>query len=405
MNKRAVWLGIGWFLGIQPFSWAEQAIEFGVELSADATVGLRGWAQTGESLHGLALIHGEWGNAPGDGGASSCRAHVSILGLAGRGPTGRFVGDLLTISNSEGHESLRLYASWWESNREAWNVRAGLLLADEEFGYSDAGGELINASFGWPIFISANTRNTGPAFFAAGLGVRIRWDLDDRRSFRIGFYDGDTLDSPEGDPAINRDGLRYRLNGEQGLFTMAEFNVRLAGRTRFKLGAWAHTGDFADLYRDPGGGSFVLNGTAPRVHPHNFGGYAVLEHAIVGTPGEQGGVDGYVRFGAAPPDRNAIHWAFDLGSAWHGPLPSRPEDVFTLGFSYARHSDSLRRASMEAEPSLAPPDYEHVIELAYRWTISEALSVQPDLQYIRHPGGSAMLRDALVLLVRVKAVF
>lgn len=391
-------------LALLPGLGLAEPLRIGAQVSLDGAVGLRGGAARGESIHGLALVTGEWRTARGSE-ENFDRAFVSVLGLAGRGPTSKFLGDLLTVSNSEGFESLRLYASWWETNRRTWSIRAGLLLADEEFGHSDAGSELLNASFGWPIFISANTRNTGPAFFAAGWGVRVRWQMSERGALQVGVYDGDTFDSLDGDAKTNRSGLHNHLSGQQGLFAMAEYRAGITERSRFKLGGWAHTGDFEDMYFDRSGASFVASGGDPKRHRRNFGGYAVLEHALRGAPGETGSIDGYIRLGAAPANRNSVSWAFDLGSAWHGPLPGRPQDVVALGFTSAHRSAGFRRASREADPTLPSPDYEQVFELTYRWTVSERLNVQPDLQYIRHPGGSPRFGDALVFLLRVTARF
>lgn len=45
---------------------------------------------------------------------------------------------------------------------------------------------------------------------------------------------------------------------------------------------------------------------------------------------------------------------------------------------------------------------ELIVEASYRAIVTPWLSVQPDLQYVAHPGGVAGRRDALVPGVRVK---
>lgn len=148
----------------------------GLDVSVDAAAGVRGGAARGESLHGLALGYVD-GAVRSKSSGLGFAYFGSVLALEGRGPTGRFLGDFLAASNSEGFESVRLYSWWAEVTAETWSLRAGALLADEEFLGTEAGGALINSAFGWPAFVSGNTVNTGPAFFcrragsASGLGA------------------------------------------------------------------------------------------------------------------------------------------------------------------------------------------------------------------------------------------
>lgn len=381
------------------------AQDAGVDLTVDGSWLARGGVRRGQTVNALVLAHASW-NTEGQAAENrSWSAYVSALGLAGQGPTRRLVGDLLTVTNAEGFESARLYSSWIEAHGRVADFRVGLLLADEEFACSGAGGHLVNASFGWPVFISANTVNTGPAFFAAGLGARLRLNVNDRNSLLLGVYDGDTFDSADGDPRVNRAGLHYRLTGSQGSFIMAEFAQRVSERTRWKLGGWAHSAKFPDVYRDTSGISHALSGGDPLMHHGNGGAYAVAEHAPIGTPGEAGSLDFYVRVGIAPSDRNAIAWAVDGGLAWVGPIPSRADDVLSVGFTHAQFSGGFADNARDAAPTEPTPDYERVLEISYTWKFSERFSVQPDIQRIWHTGGSRALRDATVVLLRVRTSF
>lgn len=374
------------------------------ELSVDGSATLRGGARRSGSAHGLALVGADWERAA-EGAATTWRAHASVLGLAGKGPTEHHVGDLLAVSNTEGHESLRLYSTWVEAEAGAWSLRAGLLLADEEFGGTDSGGALLNSSFGWPAFISANTVNTGPAFFVPAWGLRARATLSEKTSFQFGVYDGDSFDSADGDPVVNEHGLRNRLSNSQGAFLIAELSRSLPERTRLKAGAWMHTADFADVRRDAAGQSFTLAGTDPRLHNGNYGGYVSLEHSMGAAAEQPGAIDLHVRAGVAPEDRNALGWAVDAAVSWLGPIPGRPQDRLTFGFAHAHHSDEFRRAALDADPAAPSPDFEQILELAYCVQLHERFSVQPDFQLVRHPGGSPVLDDAIVFLVRARLTF
>lgn len=349
-------------------------LALGLATSLDAAAGLAGDNDEDASLHGIGLL---------TAGYESARwsAFASVLGVGGHGPTERITGDFLAASNSEAHTGLRLFEWWAETSLEKWSLRAGALLADAEFAGTSPVAHLINSGFGWPAFISANTVNTGPAYYAATLGVRVARSSD-TTTWRLGVYDGDSFDSPAGDDHPNRYGWHYRLDADQGAFAISEVVYTPAGSTwRGTLGAWGHSAVFADL----GDGS---------KHDGNYGTYASVEHDLAGKPGEPGHLCAHVRGGLAPTDRNTVGWAADAALALLGPLPGRPADAVALGLVHAKLSSRL-----------PAQDFEQVVELSYTAELNEALSLQPDLQYIRHPGAQPDREDALLFILRLNAAY
>jgi porin len=285
-------------------------------------------------------------------------------------------------------------------------VRAGIVLADEEFAGTEGGGNLINSSFGWPAFISANTLNTGPAYFVAAPGVRLAFTPSEKLTWRVGFYDGDSFDSPDGDPYLTRHGTHFRLGGEQGCFMMSELAYSPGeGLPSFKIGGWWHTADFADVYEDDFGQPFVLSGNDPRLHRNNHGFYLLVEHTLRGESGKAGHVGCFWRGGFSPKNRNTLGWATDVGVSWTGPLSSRPDDVLALGLAHVRFSPGFRHSATLADPGSPAPDFEQVVELSYTAPLTEKISLQPDLQYIRHPGGSSAQRNAVAVFLRLNASY
>jgi len=51
------------------------------------------------------------------------------------------------------------------------------------------------------------------------------------------------------------------------------------------------------------------------------------------------------------------------------------------------------------------PDYEMTVEVTYQIVLAPWWSVQPDFQYIFHPGGSKALKDAVVVGLRTQIAF
>jgi len=395
---------LGWFLAIPGA--AESGVALGLDLTLEASAGLSGGNRRGQAFHGLALGRVEWTQAGRDPQGLLCRAYGSVLVLAGRGPTGAFLGDFLAASNMEGLSGTRLYASWLEAGRPGWSLRGGALLADEEFAGTEGGGDFLNSAFGWPPFLSANTVNTGPAFFLPALGLRFERAWGETVIWRTGVYDGDTFDSPTGDPAMNRHGARFQVGGEQGWFAISEATFAAARiPVRGKIGLWMHSANFGDVRDDANGRPFAITGASPRQHSANYGVYVAIERRPAGRPDQAGRTEIFLRCGAAPRDRNAIGWAVDAGVSRTGLLPGRPADVVALGVAHATFGSHYAESARLADPSIPVPDYEQVVEASYTLKLSEQWSLQPDLQYIRHPGGSSGYGDALVFLLRANVSY
>jgi porin len=397
-----------------PAGWRTDLGRRGVELAASYTAeamavphgGLQRGAVAGGG--GIASVAVDCEKATGLPGA---RAFASLMWLHGASVSQKLVGDTLAVSNLDGYDSLRLYECWFEQAflGDRASLRAGALLADAEFAGTDSGGQFFNSVFGWPAFISGNTVNTGPAFYVAAAGARLRLVPAAGWQFQCGVYDGDTFDSPAGDPHSTRHGLHHRIGGQQGWFGIAEIAFRRTADGRagvVKLGAWRHSSDFPDNYRDHRGDSFVRSGLAPRRHAGIAGSYASVEQILLPPAAGRTGIAAHARIGASQPERAQFAWVLDTGLNLTGLLPGRPADVLALGFAHASVSrDARRRVADEIAVGRATaagrPDYEQVFELSYRAALGAGWILQPDVQWVRHTGTTAAGGDVLVLGLRL----
>ena len=87
-----------------------------------------------------------------------------------------------------------------------------------------------------------------------------------------------------------------------------------------------------------------------------------------------------------------------VGLVWTGLLPGRPSDVSALYVSRAGLSQGL-----PARAERFPEDAEWVIELTYAFTLTPAIRLQPDLQYVVNAGGRD--RDVTLGILRVAIDF
>jgi porin len=344
--------------------------------------------------------------------------HVSSLYPHGSGLSREHVGDLLTLSNIDAYDSFRLYELWFQQSffGDKFSVRVGQLLADDEFTYTGPGSYFLNSAFGWPAFISANTVNTGPAFFVAAPGIRLQYNFNETAFVRAGIYDGDSFDSPVGDPRINASGTHVHISDKQGFFAIAEAGLQLnqsegsAGLPgEFKVGVWMHSGDYSSNFKDAIGNAFVVSGADPAVHSKNYGAYLAAQQMLWREDQDQG-LSGFARAGVSPKDRSFFKFVFDGGFNYQGLLPGRDADIVGIGVAYARISRDIRRserldAAINGTFYSGFSEHETVLEAFYSLELNKWWTVQPDFQWIFNPGGTGANPDAVVIGLRTMIVF
>jgi porin len=132
-----------------------------------------------------------------------------------------------------------------------------------------------------------------------------------------------------------------------------------------------------------------LRGLPANAVAGDYGLYILTRRSCGGaTPGKTGI---FAAFNWAPDQRvNPVPYFFDTGMVAYGLLPSRPRDFAGFGVVYGSYSGDLQRAEMVralANPSISVQDYETTLELTCGCALRSGLHLQPDFQYIIHPGG------------------
>src|SRR6185437_13355670 len=78
---------------------------------------------------------------------------------------------------------------------------------------------------------------------------------------------------------------------------------------------------------------------------------------------------------------------------WKGTFPGRDDDTVGVAFGWANVSHALRSLDMDTNffTGVSAPiqSAEMVLELTYQAKITPWLTVQPDFQWVIHPGGNA----------------
>jgi porin len=252
----------------------------------------------------------------------------------------------------------------------------------------------------------------------------VEWSPTRELTFRAAVFDGDPAGPGTGDPVLrDPDGLAFRINDPPFVIAELEYDYNRAswvadnnphqeGRGpppkqrpaapapgtgdsgglpgTIKIGAWYNAAEFADQRFDTQGGLLAASGGFPAQHAGDYSLYAIVEQML--WHGGVHALDGFVRVMGSPDNRNPISFYVDTGLALEGPFDRRPDDVLGLGFAYTRVSPQAAAADRDMAAFTGTPipirDYEAVIELSYLIQLQHNWSMQPNLQYIVHPGGN-----------------
>ncbi|WP_374544877.1 carbohydrate porin [Rhodoblastus sp.] len=347
--------------------------------------------------------------------------HANGYWITGGGLTSDYVGSLMPVTNTEAMVTVRLYELWYEQKffdgKAAF--RFGQLAADTEFLLSKYGALFVNGTFGWPAFTAANLPGGGPAYPLATPGVRLKLGSDsDPFTVLLALYNGD----PAGKNCIgnpqkcNAYGTTFALDTSP--LMMQEFQWRynqdkdskgLAGQ--IKIGAYEHFGDFNDERFDVNGLPIAFTGGDPGQLRGNWGIYGLWDQQILKLSDDGSkSVGFFARAMGAPDDRNLMSFYLEGGLNFAGLVPNRSDDVFGVAAAYGQISNAVRGYQFDA--GIYPvQNYEAMIEVTYQAALMPGWTIQPDFQYIFHPGGNIAdasgfpAKDAVVLGVRTSMAF
>ncbi len=361
-------------------------------------------------------------------GWSGATFHASIHQINGEGLSAGFVENLMLASGIEAPATTRLFNLWAEQKiGDNATLRFGQITAGQEFFISRNANLFVNSTFGWPVIVAQDLPSGGPSYPEATPGMRLRINPNEAITIKAAIFDGNPAGPGTGNP-VSRDpyGLAFRITDPPLLMTEIDYaynrgleggNPNLEGSGNsildqqstdsagpspalpgiIRLGSWLHTGQFADERFDQLGLLLAnpANSEPPLQHNADFGIYTSIDQMLWRAPGgaKDQGLNGFIRVSGAPGDRNMINFYTDFGLTYKGLLAGRPDDLAGIGFAYARISPQLSARDQEMVAftgvPVPVPDYEATIELTYRAIITQNWAIQPDLQYIIHPGGNA----------------
>jgi porin len=184
------------------------------------------------------------------------------------------------------------------------------------------------------------------------------------------------------------------------------------GRTgSYKLGAWRSSAGAPDLREDIDQSPAASGALPPRMHGSRYGAYVNMEQQLTGAAA---GVGFSVFVNASVADRATSRTDRQVaaGLEYEG-IAGRSGDRIGFALGATHNNGRYYEAYVRRNGSDWQPDVhshvgrgdEYVGELFYDWSPLHSVHLRPNLQYIRHPGGSSANDDALVLGLKTSVAF
>ena len=350
--------------------------------------------------------------------------NASIVQLHGDNFSASHIGALQVISGVAGDRATRLWELWWNQKfGEHCDVRFGKQSLDVEFANHPSAGYFVNSLFGWPALFALDLPGGGPVFPLSAPGVRARASSGPWTAL-AGVFSGAPAPFTNPDPQhANSYGVSFPLQGALALaeaqYALSQSEGELTGV--YKFGGWFDTLAFADQRYSALGRPLADPAAvaAPRLHSGDFGLYAVAEQIVWRGVEKERTLSLFLRPILAPQgDRNLVTFSLNGGLTLRDSLPGRMEDTFALGFGWVEVGPGAAGFSADSaryNPGGYTPkrDYEAALEATYQYQATPWAQIQPDLQYIRNPGGGGVdpfrlnrkVGDALMAGLRINLSF
>ena len=201
-------------------------------------------------------------------------------------------------------------------------------------------------------------------------------------------------------------GLRLAPAGTVGTLTPLElgWEPSFEGRSgRYAVGGWYSSAARADAVQPL---PTDVVGSLPLLRNGAHGGWASAQQQLTRGNGSSEASGLRTQLAYAQGDRRTgdIDQMLNLQLIQTGTMPSRPQDRIGLGVATTRVNP--RAAAVQRQRSGDPlARREKVAEVFYGWRPAVGLDLQPSFQYVRHPGGTGLRKDAVVVGIKADVRF
>ncbi|MFS2160028.1 carbohydrate porin [Pseudomonas sp. Pseusp122] len=260
-------------------------------------------------------------------------------------------------------------------------------------------GNYVNTWYNWPI---------------SQWAARVKYNITPELYAQVGIYmqDPDNLDK--------HNGFTLATGGSQGNVVPVELVWspmvnKLPGE--YRIGYYRSTPDANDLYEAQNGQPQAVVGGDFKKHDDKHGWWVVAQQQLTSVGGDASrGLSIFANLTVHDKETNFVDNYQQIGLVFKGPFDSRPKDDIGVGVARihvnddatdnARLRNQLSGISDYDNPGFVPVQKtEYNSEIYYGVHVTDWLTVRPNLQFVKHPGGVDQVDDAIVAGIKIQSKF
>ncbi|MDR0326699.1 MAG: carbohydrate porin [Planctomycetaceae bacterium] len=276
------------------------------------------------------------------------------------------------------YETPAQVSEYWYEHRfynDALTIKSGKQDAGADFFYLESTADFLNSS---ATCVPTTYIPTAPD---NAWGVSGFLKLTEQLCFKAGIFDAQA------------DANTFWMSEEGKVYSAYQLEYHTLLRRYFPgfiyAGMWYDDSDVDSMAK--------LGETVKGNHGFNFGFEQMLYRRHICRKDDLRGITMFFQYADSQRDRNELKGFWNLGFHWLGMFDARPEDALGFALNTAQFSAGYR-----AEEGLRYSQ-ETAYEIFYKVQLTENVMIQPDLQYIVHPGGQH--RDSLMPGLVFQVVF
>lgn len=244
--------------------------------------------------------------------------------------------------------------------------------------------------------------------------LRVRYNLSDELYTQVGVFEQNPSNLESGN------GFKLSGSGTKGMILPVElvWAPRVNGLPgEYRLGYYYSTAKADDIYEDVNGQPQGLTGADPKSHSSKHGWWVVAQQQVTAHNGDANrGLSLFANFTVHDKATNVVDNYQQVGMVYKGAFDSRPKDDIGFGVARIHVNDDVKKRAQQLNGVSGIDDYndmgfvpiqrtEYNAELYYGVHVTNWLTVRPNLQYIRHPGGVSEVDNAVVAGLKIQSSF
>jgi porin len=312
-------------------------------------------------------------------------------------------------------QTWRLTQMWYRQKffDSALDLKLGRLGVNEDFASFPCDFQSLS-------FCSAPIGNVAGDVWYSGpvsqWGLRVRYNLDEQWAVQVGVY--------EQNPSYLSTGNGFKLSGSGTKGALVPVEViwkptvgQQALPGEYRLGYYHSSATANDVYDDVNGAAQALTGLAPKSRSSKHGAWIMGQQQLTAHHGDASrGLSVFASLTVHDKATSGIESFQNIGAVYKGPFDARPKDDIGLGVARLKVNGDVTKRQRLINDSTGITDYddplyvpvqhsEYNIELNYGVHVTDWLTVRPNVQYVRNPGGVYEVDNAWVAGLKLQASF